>query len=205
MLEKLACSMGRRDEVPNKELAKELAERNDKEGIKEIVDNLKSRDKDIQSDCIKVLYEVGYINPGLIKDYVQDFLSLLSSKNNRLVWGGMIALSTIADKAAAEIYGCLNTVIKATDKGSVITIDNGIKVLAKVASIREEYSNRILPYLLEHLCTCIPREVVPHAEYSLYAINSSNKEQFIEVLKKRETDLNVSQMTRLRKLYKKIG
>ena len=50
----------------------------------------------IASDCIKTLYEVGYLKPELIAPYVGDFLKLIKSRENRLVWGGMLALSTIA-------------------------------------------------------------------------------------------------------------
>jgi hypothetical protein len=204
MIEKLAASLGIRNDIPNQQLAKELAEKQDRVGIKEIVDNLKNKNKDIQSDCIKVLYETGYIDPELIKGYVSEFMPLLFSKNNRLVWGGMIALSTIADKAAPEIYGCLDTIIRITDNGSVITVDNGIRTLSKVASTNEKYSERILPYLLKHLDTCKPRDIARHAEYMMCAVNHNNRNSFIEVLKKREISLNASELKRIYKIYRII-
>ena len=91
-----------RNEIPNQELAKKLVESNNAEGIKEIAQYLWDKNRSITSDCIKVLYEIGYINPGLIGDYVDDFLKLLESKINRMVWGGMIALSTIAELKAFD-------------------------------------------------------------------------------------------------------
>jgi len=60
-LDKLACALGRRDEVPNQELARELAANCDAEGIRELVGGLQSRDTCVRSDCIKALYEVGYL------------------------------------------------------------------------------------------------------------------------------------------------
>jgi hypothetical protein len=84
--QKLATSLGRRDEVPNQELARDVAAREDKAAIKELVENLSHKSKDIQNDCIKVLYEVGYEKPKLIAPYLKDFLALLGSKNNRLQW-----------------------------------------------------------------------------------------------------------------------
>lgn len=59
MIEKLAFSLGRNDELPNIELAQQLCKENNAEGIKEIVDGLKIKDKRIANDCIKVLYEIG--------------------------------------------------------------------------------------------------------------------------------------------------
>jgi hypothetical protein len=96
VLNKIAFFLGSKSDVPNQDLAKELSDRKNYAGIKEIADNLSNPNPTIQSDCIKVLYEIGYLSPELVSDYVGDFLSLLTSKNNRLVWGGMITLATIA-------------------------------------------------------------------------------------------------------------
>lgn len=43
MIEKLAFSLGRNDELPNIELAQQLCKENNAEGIKEIVEGLKTR------------------------------------------------------------------------------------------------------------------------------------------------------------------
>ena len=59
VLNRLASSLGRRDEVPNQELARDLAGKKDKAGVREIAENLWNKDKNIQADCIKVLYEIG--------------------------------------------------------------------------------------------------------------------------------------------------
>ena len=65
-LEKIAFYQNRRDEVPNQLLAKELAATKNKEGIREIAANLENKNKNVRSDCLKVLYEIGYLEPGLI-------------------------------------------------------------------------------------------------------------------------------------------
>lgn len=132
VLNKIAFFQNRRDEVPNQQLAKELAQTENKADIKEIAQNLKHKNKNVQSDCLKVLYEIGYLKPELITDYTPDFLGLLQSNNNRMVWGAMIALATVADKKPKEIYSKLNNVTVAMDKGTLITIVWGIKTLAKV-------------------------------------------------------------------------
>ena len=205
VLKKLACMQNRRDEVPNQELAKELAAQSDRKGIREIAENLWSKDKNIPNDCIKVLYEIGYLKPDLIGDYVSDFIKLLSSRNNRLVWGGMIALSTVAAIRPKEIYDDLEKVTKAIANGSVITIDNGIKVLARVAAAREEYSQEIFPYLIEHLERCRPKEVAQHAESILCAVNSENRKKYIGVLTKRRSALSPAQSARINKILKTLS
>jgi hypothetical protein len=204
VLNRIAYLQNRRDEVPNQELARELAEQKDRAGIREIAENLWNRNKNIQADCIKVLYEIGYIDPPLIADYAEDFLKLLRSSNNRLVWGGMIALSTVADLRADFIYAHLDEILKAMHAGSVITVDNAVKTLALAAS-DEAYRRDVFPYLLEHLRTCRPKDVPQHSEKSLPAVDASNKDDFIAVLEKRMEDLSGSQITRVKKVIKEAA
>ena len=92
VIDKLASSLNRRDEVPNQELAKQIAVKKDKKAVAELIEYLNNKSKDIQNDCIKVLYEVGKINPALIADYAKNFIALLDHKNNRLQWGAMTAI-----------------------------------------------------------------------------------------------------------------
>lgn len=204
ILNSLASALGERSDVPNQELAKKLVRSGNKTDIDEIAQNLFNNDKKIQSDCIKVLYEMGYLAPELIAGYVQDFLKLLSSKNNRLVWGGMIALSTIAALKADEIYQQQDVILDAKEKGSVIATDASIIVLAKVAAAKPEYEARIIPVLLEHLRACRPKEVAQHSESSLVAINERNAAEFKVVLEKRMEDLTPAQIRRVNKVLKKI-
>ena len=117
ILNRLASLQNRRDEVPNQELARDLASRKDKTGIREIAENLWNKDKNIQADCIKVLYEIGYIEPGLIAGYAGDFIKLLKSKNNRLVWGAMGALVATAKVDPDTVFKNLDAVKKAKEDG----------------------------------------------------------------------------------------
>ena len=172
IIDRLSSSLGRRDGVPNQELAQELAETENKNHIKELVRNLSNRNKAIQSDCIKTLYEIGFIKPGLISSYVIDLCNLLRSKNNRLIWGAMMALSTIAPIEFNRIFERIEMVIEAIEKGSVITVDNGVSVLAKVSSMKKAYEKKIFPYLLRHLETCRPKELGQHAEKILISIRT---------------------------------
>jgi hypothetical protein len=205
VLNRLASSLGRRDEVPNQELARDLAAKKNRAGIREIVENLWNKDKKIQTDCIKVLYEVGYTEPGQIADYVDEFVKLLRSKNNRLVWGGMTALAEAARANPEGVFRHLTEIRKAMDTGSVITVDNAVRTLAITASAKVEYNKAIFPYLLKHLQTCRPKEVPQHSEKTLPAVNASNKAMFITVLEKRIEDLSGSGLTRVKKVIKQAA
>jgi hypothetical protein len=201
VLNRIAHLQNRHDEVPNQELARDLSRKKDRSGIREIAENLWNRDKNIQADCVKVLYETGYIDPSLIADYAGDFLKLLRSRNNRLVWGGMIALSTIAELRPDFIHAHLNEILKAKDSGSVITVDNAVKTLA-LASSQDAYRTAIFPHLLDHLRSCRPKDVPQHSEKSLPAVDASNKDEFIAVLEKRLEDLSGAQLKRVKKVIK---
>ena len=170
--------------------------------IREIAENLWNKEPNIQSDCLKVLYELGYLAPELIAAYADDFLKLLKHHNNRLVWGGMIALSTVADLKAAEIFPHVDEITQVMTGGSVITRDNGIKVLALVASQKEEYRMVIFPYLLNHLKTCRPKEVPQYAEKTLPAVTAGNKSDFTRVLENRLEAMTASQTARLKRIIK---
>jgi hypothetical protein len=204
-LERIAYFQNRRDEVPNQELACDLAARQDREGIQEIAQNVWHKNPAVQSDCLKVLYEIGYLNPALVADYAADFLKLLTSQHNRLVWGGAIALSTIAALKADEIYPHVAEIQAAMEGGSVITRDNGVKVLAEVAAQQAAYRRKLFPYLLKHLETCRPKDVPQHAEKIVVAVNAKNRDEFSRVLNARLTDLNASQAARINKLLKQVG
>ena len=105
VISQLASSLGRRDEAPNQVLAQKIAQTRDRCSVQELVVNLSNADKNIQSDCIKVLYEIGERDPALISGYYEEFGSLLNHKNNRLVWGAMTALDAIAEVEPKGIYG----------------------------------------------------------------------------------------------------
>jgi len=202
VLDRIAHFQGRRDEVPNQELARDLAARQDGAGIREIAENLWSKDKNVRADCIKVLYEIGYIDPSLVAGYVEDFIRLLKSSNNRLVWGGMIALGTVAGLRAGVVFSHLAEIQKVMETGSVITMDNGVQTLARAASAGEQYNQVIFPYLLDHLKGCRPKDVAQHAEKTLPAVNAANKANFIAVLEKRCIDLSGSALARVNKVIK---
>jgi hypothetical protein len=202
VINRLARSLGRRDEVPNQELARDLAAKKNKAGVKEVVENLANKDKNIQADCIKVLYEVGRIEPDLIADYAEDFVRLLRSKHNRLAWGAMRTLAEVAKANPAAVFKNLDAIKKAKETGSVITVDNAISTLAYTAAANDKYNETIFPYLLDHLSNCRPKEVPQHSEKTLPAVNQANRADFIEVLEKRMEDLSGGGLARVKKAIK---
>jgi hypothetical protein len=205
VISKLATSRGRKDEVPNQELARSLAESENRADVRKLVQNLTSDNAGIQSDCIKTLYEIGYLKPELIAPYARQLLPLLKSRNNRLVWGAMIALSTIGALAADELYPAVSEIQKAMEKGSIITVDAGVLALARIASGNARYNRAIFPYLIHHLQTCRPKEVPQHSEKILEAVTAGNRAELISVIEKRLKSATPTQAARLKRVISKAG
>ena len=85
ILNRLATALKRRNETPNQLLAEEIVRTNDEYAVEELVENLRNKNRNIQSDCIKVFYEIGERKPALIAGFHKQFGKLLDSPNNRLV------------------------------------------------------------------------------------------------------------------------
>lgn len=204
ILSRLSSAQDRRDEELNKELARELVQTKNIAGIQEIAENLWHEDTRIQSDCDGVMEEISRNEPELIEAYVFDFLKLLSSKRNRRVWQAMICLSLIADRKPEEIFDHRADIIKVMEKGSVITQDNGIKTLAKVAAANEEYSQELFPYLLEQLTVCRSKSVPQYAESILCAVKIENESEYKGILHQRFDELSTAQQKRVERVLKKL-
>jgi len=202
-IEKVAFNLGRNDEEPNINLANELSNSKNRKGIKEIVDGLYNENEQIANDCIKVLYEIGERDPKLITEYVSDFIKLLRSKNNRLIWGSMTALAKIASLKTKEIYQNIEIIKRAYEKGSVITVDNSISVFAEICRANTEYEKVVFPILAKHLKECRPKEVPQHCERAIICINKDNAQEFINILKERITGLSETQQKRVSKIIRK--
>ena len=204
VLKLLSSSLGQKGNEANIALAKEIAETENHEAIKELVENLINKDKKIQVDCIKVLYETAYLKPQMIAEYYSDFLALLTNKNNRLVWGGMIALMTITDLKHKEVFSALDLISETIERGSVITIDCGVEILAKLNKYKE-YIDKSEPVLIEQLWKCPIKQLPQYMEKSVISLTEQNKEIYQNIIEKRKSECDKdSQVKRLDKVLKKI-
>ena len=206
VLDQLATALGRRDEVPNQELAQRIVRERDAAAVKELVENLEHQNKAIPSDCIKVLYEIGAANPDLIAKYYKEFGKLLESKNNRLVWGAMIALDTIVLKQPKGVHGMLSKILKTADtSGSVIARDHAVGILAKLATLKP-YRRHCVALLIEQLMSCPDNQFPMYVEMSAPVIDADSREKFRKVIEKRSRDLDKeSQKKRVGKVLKRLN
>lgn len=204
VIDLLSSSLGQNGNEANISLAKEIAASENRDAIKELINNLKNKNTKIQSDCIKTLYETAYIKPEMIAEYYSDFIKLLSGKNNRLVWGSMIALMTITDLKHKEIFSSIDLISGIVKKGSVITIDCGVAIYSKLNK-HPDYTNKVEPLLMEELWNCPIKQLPQYMEKSVISINAQNKEIFQKIINVRKSECDTdSQIKRLEKVLKKI-
>jgi HEAT repeat protein len=201
----LATSLNRRDEVPNQELAKQIADKKDKKATQELIDNLSHKSKDIQHDCIKVLYEIGVLNPSLISGYAKELIALLSHKNNRLQWGAMTAIYTITPENPKLVYEALPKIMACVDKGSVITKDYGVNILIVLCSVKA-YAENAFALLIEQLVSSPTNQLSMYAERAAAIINDNNKTLFVKTLTARLDDIEKdSKRKRVEKVIKQFS
>ena len=204
LVARLASSLGRRDEVPNQELAAEIAAANDASAVKTLVALLADGTKAVRSDCIKVLYEVGERRPRLVAPHVQAFLSALGSHDNRIQWGAMTALSAVTREVPREVYDALPRVIKAARKGSVITRDHAVRILVALCE-RPRYVATCYRFLLEELQSAPVNQLPMYAELARPVVPPGD-DRFIEVLQRRLKGVpQPAKRRRLEKVLKSLG
>jgi hypothetical protein len=205
ILDQIATALNRRDEIPNQELAKKIAVKNDSKAVKELVENLHNKSKDIQHDCIKVLYEIGEQKPKLIVVYLEDFVGLLTSRNNRMQWGAMAAIDSITTEDPKAVYSMLSNIIAAADNGSVITRDRAVSVLIKLCLVKQ-YAANAFSLLTEQLLSSPTNQLAMYAERALPVINEKNKKKFKQVLSSRLADIERDTLRqRVEKVIRKIA
>ena len=205
VLDKLATNLQQRDEKPNIALAVEIVENNDGIAVRELVENLNHKKKDIQYDCIKALYEIGERKPDLIAGYYNDFLNQLENKNQRMIWGSICALSTIAQLRPKEIFEALPAVLRAVDATqSVIARDHTVYILAKLAQI-PKYAEDAFALLVEIIMQAPINQLAMYAEYAGDVAMKDNKTILRDALICRLEDVNVpAKRKRIEKVLKKL-
>jgi hypothetical protein len=204
LIDKLATSLNRRDEEPNKQLAQTITETDDAEAVKELVSLLQHKDKNIQSDAIKVLDETGALKPELVVPYISEILKLLQHKNNRMVWGAMAALSAVAPAAPAILYDNLNAILDATAKGSVITKDHTVKILIILAAT-PTYSDDCIALLLDQLKDAPVNQLPTYAENTATIVTPNYKPEMIRILTQRLPEVTQdAKHKRLTKVLQKL-
>ena len=203
-INEIAYYLGIRSEVPNQELARRLAQENNEEGIKEIASYLYDKNKSVASDCLKVLYETGYIKPELIAPYADEFIKLLSSRQNRMVWGAMIAIACCANVVPGKVLEHKDLIMEKIETGTVITNVWGVKTLINIAKADESGYKELKGSLFELQKTCRPIDFAKRAEDMMGAVRAKDIPEYIEILEIGKAALSAAGAKRTDGVIKKL-
>lgn len=203
-VERTAFYLGRKDEVPNRELARELAESDNREGLDEMASYLGDKNKTLASDCLKVLYEASYIKPELIVPYFEILVPLLQSKNNRMVWGAMIGIASIAKVEPIMVYKHIALIRNKIETGSLITNIHGVYAMINMAGADESIYDELIDELLKILEETRPIDVAKRAESLVPIIKATHQARFIEILEKAGSRVSKAGVKRIEKVIKKV-
>ncbi|UZR96981.1 hypothetical protein [Chondrinema litorale] len=205
IINQLASVQGRRDEEPNLVLAKQIAKEKKAIELKTLVEFIKkTKDTKIQSDCIKVIFEVGELEPSMLVAYQEYFIDLLTHKNNRLQWGSMAAILCISKTNPDLVFKDLPKLVAVAESGSVITRDNLVYILLELAS-KEMYREEMLILLAEIMLTCPTNQLPMYAEKAFPLINNSYKDRFAKLFESRLIEFEQeSKKKRLQKIISKL-
>lgn len=204
IVNQLAHSLGRRDEGPNIELAERISKKQDRVAVRELVSLLSDRSTAIRFDAIKVLYETGNRSPGLITEYLGEFLNALDHKDNRMRWGAMIALYVMSKARPELLFRHLTSIVDAMDNGTVITRDHGIYILANLAGLKK-YHHDCMELLLEQVEKAPVNQFPMYAEKTAEVITSPFVKRLEKILFSRHDALEMpGKQKRIEKILKSL-
>lgn len=207
VLDQLASSLGRQDEAPNLALAEVIAAQNDPSLIADLIAGLDHPDRAICSDALKVLYEAGKRRPEVLHGYAPRFAEFLRSHNNRLVWGGMEVLAALAADRPGEVAPFFDDIVDATESGSVISRDWGVRAIAAIGIDVPARRDRAISFLIDLLRSCKPSEFPRHAESCLTLLKTDAEAvtAFRHICEQRLPDLTLPQSKRTMRVLRALS
>jgi hypothetical protein len=146
IINQLASQKGIKSNEPNKAVATKCIE--NPRLLNEIAAHLMDSDKKLVADCAEVMTEVALTNPLLVAKFAIELIPLINSKDNRIKWEAMHALSLVASQVPDLIFSILPELeeIMHRDK-SIIVRDYTADAIAGYAGTGSEAADNAYPIL----------------------------------------------------------
>lgn len=129
---------------------KNLSDELEKKPVKELIENLSSKNATLKYQSSKALISLSEKEPQKIYPYFDSFVRLFENENNILKWTGIIIIGELSKvdkehkikKILPQLYSLLNT-------GKMITAGNTCHTLGKIALNSPGFANKITNELLK--------------------------------------------------------
>lgn len=202
---RLSYSLGDKTQIPNKELAVEIANSENKNAINELEQLVVESDvKRIKMDAIMTLAYVAELNPKFMVASVDFFIGLLNHPVERVGWGSMIGLFHVAALSQLKVYDNLSKVLDAMERDSIVGRDHGFKILV-ILYQHNQLRDDVYYLMLEQIRKVRPNQLGQYAERMMEVVIDNHKLALIETLEEKRLELsNPYHLNRLSKNLKKL-
>lgn len=201
---RLGAVLGIRDTKADIALGQDIAARGAADEIAGLVELLD--DAKVASSAIKAIYECGYVAPRLLVPHLPRFRALMDCGNNRLVWGGTIAVWCVAMAAPEQVWPHRERLERCLQVGTVITQMSAVQALTTVAASDPAKAEALEEWFEEVLERIGSKQLVQCGELILPVARPAYHELLLGILVERGDELaSANARKRLQKLVRKFG
>ena len=122
-----------------------------------------------------------------------------------MVWGAMIALSTIAEEVPEKIWPHRERIKELIETGTVITNVSGVKTLINLSKAGGKYYDGLIDDLLRLQMDCRNVDFAKRAEDMWPAIGPAHRVAYKKILEERKPMLSNAAQKRLAKVMKNLA
>jgi hypothetical protein len=201
---RLAGKRTPRTEEPNIRLAEDVCAKGDIDAVAELGELLDAGRKKQRHDALKVLYEIGLRKPELVVPQLENLIDQLDGRDNRILWGTIYALSTIAQLAPKQLMGFLPVILAASDRATVIAKDKAMLILAELC-MQEDSHKAVVPKMLNHVAEAAVNQFPTYAERAEPSLRGPERKRLAKIIRARvDVDEYPAKRKRMDKLLLKL-
>lgn len=188
--DKLSYALGRRDQGPNKALAKRLVEEGGTAGLSSLVDFIETKPhRRLQMDAMLTMAWVAEQKPEMLVQHVQYLIEKLCDPIDRVSWGSMIALSYVSRLVPDKMYEAMPQILDAMDQGSIVGRDHGFRILINLYRI-EKYRADLFFIVLEQIKKAPQNQLGQYTERLLEVIDNNHLQDLMHTLEQLREELS---------------
>ena len=202
LLARLAISVGRRDEMPNLELAADIVFADDTDAVSALIGVIERHDDHHAPDAARVVCEVGNRAPDLLLAHADRLVEMIDVSQKDMLPFTMLALSPVASRHAEALWPsrdlfwqCLADLQTPADVAQA----GAVKLLAALCAAGPDYARTLAGGLVDLLGKCMPKDVAFFAESVLPALGAAHSHRAKPVLDRRLKELTPAEVARLRR------
>ncbi|MBI1944732.1 MAG: hypothetical protein HYS27_03495 [Deltaproteobacteria bacterium] len=202
LLNRLAVSVQRLDDVPNLELAADIVQCDDADALRILVAVIERHDDHHAPDAARVIFEVGTRAPELLQPLADRLIAMCEDSQKEMLPYTMYALSPIAHLHSETLWDMRDLFWSAlTDLTLPASMAQAgsVRLLSALCAAGPDYARTLAGGLVDLLGKCMPKDVAFFAESVLPALGTAHSHRAKPVLDRRMKELMPAEVARLRR------